>query len=144
MLNTINTYKPTELEKYLFEDLKEAIEERFKLPEEFSEYGFENVTTLRSARIARHHMPRLIELKINQRFKTYQFRKRREEQIFYETFIENIKNYTYFPFSSRTHAFLARRRKHVVQHVKRQHKYQPIKTQLINIRFSVHLKKSHS
>lgn len=144
MLNTINTYKPTELEKFLFNDLKEAIEDRFKLPEELNEDTFETVTTLRSARIARHHKRRLIEIKVNQRVKTYSYVKRREEQVFHEAFIENIKNYTFFPFSSKTHAFLARRRKPVVQHVKRQHKYQPVVTQLINIRFTVHLTRSHS
>lgn len=141
MLNKINTYKPTILEQLLFEDIKDAIEDRFALPEEVNYPTFKQFTTKRSAKF---HVPRLIEIKINQRLKTYQFRKRREEHIFYETFIENIKNYTHFPFSSRRFAFLARRRKHVVQHVKRQHKYESIKTQMIRIRLTVNLTKSHS
>lgn len=144
MLNTINSYKLTELERLLFADLKDAIDDRFALPEEVNADTFKILTTRRTARIAKHHMPRLIEIKMNQRLKTYQFRKRKEEQVFYETFIENIKNYTHFPFSSKKHAFLARRRRHVVQHVKREHKHQPIKTQMISIRFTVHLTRSHS
>lgn len=141
MLNKINTYKPTILEQLLFEDLKDAIEDRFALPKKFNRVTFEKITTQRSAKF---HIPRLIEIKVNQRLKTYQFRKRKEEHIFYETFIENIKNYTHFPFSSKKFAFLARRRRHVVQHVKRLPKYGPVRSQMIRIRFTVNLTKSHS
>lgn len=141
MLKRINTYKPSILERYLFDDLKDAIKKRFKRPKRINYFGFQRLTTQRSSKFV---IPRLIEIKINQRNLTYQFRKRKEEHTFYETFLENIKNYTHFPFSSKKCLFLARRRKHVVQHIKREHKHKPVKSQMIRIRFSVNLTMSHS
>jgi hypothetical protein len=141
MLNKINVYKPTELELALFEDLKEVIHDRFNLPRRINSLVFKRITTKRSSNF---NIPRLIEIKVNQRTLPYQFRKRKEEHTFYETFLENIKNYTHFPFSSRKFVFLARRRKHVVQAATRKYKYEPVKSEMIRIRFKVNITKSHS